>query len=151
MTNLTRNQPRRTRGDLKIGSMPAPTSAATTLFIGAAVQENAGQLENLTGAGTLFAGFLTEQATGNGAIDDNNRAALIEEGELLLNVDATGAGTIARTDLGATVYATDGNAFTLDSTSAQAIGKVVEVPAGAHGAAAADLWVFVQGVQRRSL
>jgi hypothetical protein len=71
MTNLTRNQPRRTRGDLKIGSMPAPTSAATTLFIGAAVQENAGQLENLTGAGTLFAGFLTEQATGNGAIDDN--------------------------------------------------------------------------------
>lgn len=151
MTNLTRNQPRRTRGQLKIGSMAAPTSAATTLFIGSAVQENAGQLENATGAGTTFAGILTEQATGNGAIDDNNRASYIEEGEVLLNVDATGAGTIARTDVGATVYLTDGNAFTLDSTSAQAIGKVVEVPTGAHGASAADLWVFVQGVQRRSL
>lgn len=151
MTNLTRNQPRRTRGELKIGSMAAPTSAATTLFIGSAVQENAGQLENATGAGTTFAGILTEQATGNGAIDDNNRASYIEEGEVLLNVDATGAGTIARTDVGATVYLTDGNAFTLDPTGAQAIGKVVEVPTGAHGASAADLWVFIQGVQRRSL
>lgn len=151
MTNLTRNKPRRTRGPLKLQTMAAPTSAATTLYVGAAVQENAGQLENGTGAGTTFAGILTEQVTGNGAIDDNNRAQFIAEGEVMLNVDATGAGTIARGDVGATVYLTDGDTFTLDSTGAQAIGKVTEVPAGAHGQSAADIWVFIQGVQLRSI
>lgn len=153
MTDLTRNKPRRYRDEekCKVGSMAAPTSAATTLFIGAAVQENAGQLENATGAGTLFAGFMKEQVTGNGAIDDKNRARVYTKGEVLLLVDATGAGTIARTDVGATVYLTDGDTFTLDSTTAQAIGKVSEVPEGAHGAAAAELWVSFEGVQERSL
>lgn len=151
MADLTHNSPRRFRGDPHESTMAGPTSAATNLPIGAAVQENAGQLELATGAGTLFAGFLRTAVTGNGAIDDGNRAVVADEGDVWLLVDAVGAGTIARTNFGATVYLTDSNTFTLDSTSAQAIGKVTDVPEGAHGLSAAQLLVHFQGVHRRSL
>lgn len=149
MANPVKQVKIRYRGPKRLASIAAPTTG--DLQIGAAIQENAGQAEYAAGAGTTFAGFLEELASGNGAIDDNNRAEYCSEGEAELLVDATGGGTISRADWGATVYLTDAQTFTLDSTSAQAIGKVSEVPAGAHGLSAAKLWVEFQGVQHRSL
>lgn len=149
MTNLTMDTPRTFRGPFKLGTIAAPSTG--TIYNGSAVQENSGQAENATGAGSTFFGIAVEQVTGSGAANDNNRVQCITKGEALLYVDATGAGTIARADVGATVYLTDGNTFTLDSTTAQAIGKVSEVPASAIGAAGGYLWVAFEGVQERSI
>jgi hypothetical protein len=148
MTNLTDNLPRSTRGNLEIIALIV--AASTTVYAGAAVQEHTdGGAINGTGAGTTFAGIAREKGVGGATIGSNPRIEVIGRGQVRLPVVV--AGNVLRTNVGATVYITDGNLFTLDSTGAQAIGKVVEVPESEVGKATGDLWVLVEGVQFRSL
>lgn len=148
MPNLIAPESRVYRGSTHVTSLPGPSSAATTLWRGSAVQEGTGGLaENLTGAGTTFSGFLDESITGDGTTNDNNRVRIIDEGEVLLEVAS--ASTLSRADVGATVYASDGNTFTLVSTNNQAIGKVTEVPAGVHGLASGKIFVAFKGKHRQ--
>lgn len=148
MTNLTKDEPRQTRG--AVTKCAIVIAASTTIFNGSAIQESAaGSAEIATGVATTFFGFAEEQQANPSTIDDNIRIVAVVEGEMLLYVAS--AGTLARTDVGATVYCLDGNSFTTVSTSAQAIGKVTEVPADAIGAASGYIWVKIQGVPWRSI
>lgn len=142
MTNLTENTPRTFRGSRTLATI----TASAALYIGSAVEENgSGKLQNATGAGTTFQGFTLEQSS---AADDLLQVA--DSGEVLLSVAK--ATDWALTDLGATVYLSDGNTFTLTSTSNQAIGKVVEiVGAVGSGVASCLVWVKFEAVARRSI
>lgn len=132
MTNKTKAEPR----DYKEPNMAMPNSvhaAGGVLFEGSAVQfASDGDLENLAGTGTSFAGFLDESSSAEG-----DRLKVVEKGKVLLTV-AKGSswdGT-EKLDL---VYGTDGNVFTLVSTSAQAIGRVSEIVS--MSGASASVWV----------
>lgn len=148
MTNLVKDEPRQTRG--AVVKCAFPIAASTTIFNGSAIQESsAGSAEIATGVASTFLGIAEEQQANPSTIDDNIRIVAVVDGEVLLFVAS--ASTLARTDLGATVYCLDGNSFTLVSTSAQAIGKVTEVPADAVGAASGYIWVKIQGAPWRSI
>lgn len=144
MTNLTAATPRQYRGldQRRIATYPA----AGAIFAGAAVEEEgAGKMQNLTAAGTTFVGIALMSAT---AADD--RIEVGTAGEFFLPINKGTA--LALTDLGATVYAGDGNDFNLTSTSRQAIGKLVEIPPAAVGVSTAiGCWVYVEGQGQRSI
>lgn len=148
MTNLTDNSPRPTRGNLDLISMLV--AASSTVFQGAAVQEHTdGGAINATGVGTTFAGIARDKGVNAGAIGLGPRIDVIGRGQVRLPVVV--AGNVLRTNKDASVYCTDGNVFTLDSTGAQLVGKVVEVPESEVGKATGDLWVLIEGVGFRSL
>jgi len=138
VTNATTNQQRMYR---PITFLPILTMAASAaLPIGVAVEiGGSGTLQNLTGAGTSFVGF-TKLAAGAAAdvID------VYRDGEIRLTVAK--ATNWAATDLGATVYGSDNNTFTLVNTSNQAIGKVTEIESGI-GTTSAVVWVKFKGKQ----
>jgi len=143
MTNLTSTTPRMWRKVDERVITVYPASGA--LFAGSAVEEDgSGNMQNLTAAGTTFTGIAMQNATA--AAD---RIEVATKGECLLSIAKGSA--IAATDLGATVYAGDGNDFNLTSTSRQAIGKIVEVPAAAIGQNTALCWVYIEGQGKRSL
>ena len=144
MTNLTVATPRQYRGldhrervTIDAGSVP--------IYAGAAVEEDGnGQAQNLTAAGTTFAGFALMSATAQ-----FDRIEIADKCEVRLSIAKGSA--ISRTDVGATVYAGDGNDFNLTSTSRQAIGKIVEVELASVGANTGFCWVYCEGVQKRSI
>lgn len=140
MTNLIENTPRTFRGPRSLVTM----TASAALFIGSAVEEDGnGKLQNATGAGTTLAGITLEQTS---AADDLVQIA--DSGEVLLTVAK--ATNWAASDVGATVYLTDGNTFTLVSTSAQTVGKVTEIVSGT-GSTSAQAWVRFESISRRSI
>ena len=53
--------------------------------------------------------------------------------------------------MASSTHVTDGNTFTVLSTNAQAIGKIVEIGAEVVGTTPALVWVDVEGVAARSL
>lgn len=143
MTNLSSAEPRTFRGNHL--DLPKTTyTAGGVLYEGAAVQRNAsdGDLENLTGAGTTFAGILdgTTEA-------DGDRVNVIDDAVVKLTVNKSSAW--AATDVGAVVYASDGNAFTLTSASNQKIGRVVEIVGDVGSSGDLVVWVQIRGTQRR--
>lgn len=142
MTNLTSATPRTFRGPRE--SIVMQAGAGVPVFAGSAVESNVnGQAANLTGAGTSFAGFLLQSAS---VLNENVEIA----GRGTVKLTVAKATNWALTDHQATVYASDGNAFTLTSTSNQAIGKVVEIESGV-GTTTAVVWVYFEGVALRSL
>ena len=89
------------------------------------------------------AGFLLQSASAAG-----DRVEFADRGTVRLTVAK--ATNWAAGDVQAPVYATDGNAFTLTSTGAQAIGKVVEIESGI-GTTSAVVWVYTEGTAKRSI
>lgn len=149
MTNLSSDSPRRYRGYQRFATIPVP--ASTTIYNGGAIQRNAGVAQKATGAGTTFFGLATEQATQAGAsVVNTDRVQCCTLGEVELTVAGNG-GNLAVSDVGAAVYLSDDNTFTLVSTSNQQIGKVVEVAPEAIGQASGKCWVYFEGVQHRSI
>jgi len=141
MTNLSAELDRQFKMDTVV---PVVHAASGALWRGAAVQfDGSGQLQNLTGAGTTFAGFLNESTTVAG-----DRPEVYKKGVVRLTVAK--ATNWAETDKQVTVYASDGNTFTLTSTSNQAIGKVLEIESGV-GSTSAVVWVEFEAVAARSL
>lgn len=153
MTNLAISSPRTTRGPLVVSSFPVTGGTVGTpkvVYAGSAVEEQAdGGMDNALGVGTTFAGIALQNGTNTGGIGVGPNIEVATDGEFLLPVVV--AGNVLRTNVGATVYVTDGNTFTLASGSAQAIGKVVEVPEDQVGLATGYLWVRVQGIPSRSI
>lgn len=140
MTNLTAPTPRQWRGLRETATL----AAGAALFAGAAVEVNgSGQLVNLAGADTGFAGFLLQSATAQG-----DRVEYAHRTTLRLTVAK--ATNWSAADVQSIVYASDGNAFTLTSTSNQAIGKVIEIESGV-GTTSAVVWVDVEGTGARSI
>lgn len=142
MANLETNTPRTFRGRRETTTHEAEGE----LFAGAAVQRDAstGLLENATGTATTFVGIALEHARAAGARIEVADDCLVE---LPVVAKAT---NWALTDIGATIYVTDGNTYTLVSTSAQAVGKVAQIESGV-GTTSARVWAAIQGVHKRSI
>lgn len=150
MTNLIDDMPRLRKEIPAPLVVSHPCAASATVYAGAAVEEQGdGGVANLLGTGTTFVGIAMHKCVNSGAIAGAPRVEVLVDGIVQLPVAVSG--NVARTTLGATVYATDGNAFTTTSTSAQAIGKVVEVPEDQVGLATGYLWVRVTGIPARHL
>lgn len=131
MTNLTEATPRTYRGET-MGR--ATYDAGGTLYEGSAVQlTSAGKLENATGAGTTFAGFADGSTSADG-----DRLTCLTEGTVSLTGVAKASSWDAG-DVGEIVYMTDGNTFTLVSTSAQDVGRVIEIDS--FSGTSATVWV----------
>jgi hypothetical protein len=143
MTNLTANLPRQFR-DITGGRGQVTLPASGALFQGAAVElDGSGNLQNLTGAGTTFRGFLDTAAAVAG-----DRCQVSQKGPVRLTV--TKSTNWAATDVGVAVYGSDGNTFTLTAASNQQIGKVEEIESGI-GTTTAVVWVYFEGGTRRSI
>lgn len=140
MTNLTAPLPRTFRGARDVVVM----AAVGALFAGSFVEEDgSGTLQNATGAGTTLVGVALQSAT---AAADRIEVA----DRCTVQLPVAKATNWAATDIGATVYLTDGNAFTLTSAGGQAIGKVLEIESGI-GSTSAVAWVYVEGQGKRSI
>ena len=153
MTNLTDNLQRIYRGQLRIASLPVTggtPSAPKTVFIGEAIEEqgDGGMLAAL-GTGTTFSGIALQKGVNTAGIGKGPNIEVATAGEFLLPVAVSG--NVVRTNVGATVYLSDGNSFTTTSTSNQSIGKIVEVPESEVGLATGKLWVYIEGQSIRSL
>jgi len=94
--------------------------AADIIYGGAAVGDNGSGYARPLVAGDAFLGFATDKADNSagaaGAISVNLRSS----GRIQLAI-----GSLAITDVGKPVYASDDNTFTLTATSNSAIGRVV--------------------------
>ena len=145
MTNLTAPTPRQYRGLDHRERTTIDCGTTVPIYAGAAVEEDSnGQAQNLTAAGTTFLGFTLMNATAQG-----DRMEIADKCEVRLSIAKGSA--LVRTDVGATVYAGDGNDFNLTSTSRQAIGKIVEVELASVGSNTGFCWVYVEGQGKRSI
>lgn len=97
-----------------------PVIAADIIYEGAAVGDNGSGYARPLVAGDPFRGFALEKAdNAAGAAGDIN-VHLITRGRVQLAV-----GSVAITDVGKPVYASDDNAFTLTSSTNSYVGRVV--------------------------
>lgn len=150
MTNLSAPSPR-PHDPTNLVVVGAPIKASTTIWQGSAVQEGSdGGMENGTGAGTTFLGIAMQSGVATATVGEV-RIEVACRGKFLLPVTIASAGTVAYANLGTTVYLTDGNTFTTDATGAQAIGRIVDVPADAIGLTTGYVWVWIEGVAARSI
>lgn len=156
MTNLTSSSPRTYYGEKGPGFF-FPMSAAVAVYAGAALMPHTdGGLKNVAQSAQAFAGFADEDVDNSAGIVAAKVVRVIEKGRVWLTVGK--ATDFALTDLAATVYASDGNTFTLTSTNNAAIGKLIgfrdaDLASIAAGDSHTSLEVLVdfEGAQCRSL
>jgi len=157
MTDLTNNSPRKFEGE-NIENMTFPMGANLQLFAGSALMMAAatGLAANCTPtASGIFIGFADEEKdnrTGSafGGLAASCNIAIRARGRVWLTVAE--AGNWARTQIGATVYASDGNVFTTAAgTNNILIGKVAAIPTAAVGAASASILVAFEAEAFQSL
>ena len=136
-----------------------PMAANTQLFGGAALMMAAatGYAANCTPtAAGVFLGFAwneRDNRTGSvlGGGNADARITTRQRGRVSLTV-ARASSTFVLTDVGTTVYASDGDTFTTSAgTNNIPIGKIAAVPAAAVGAASAELVVDFEATSLRSL
>jgi TRAP-type mannitol/chloroaromatic compound transport system substrate-binding protein len=112
-----------------------PVKASTKIYEGAAVgiEVATGYARGLV-AGDTFVGF-AEALADNSAVatDGAINVRVIDRGKVYLPV-----GSLAITDLGKPVYASDNNAFTLTASTNSYIGKVVRFESTGYGIVAFD-------------
>jgi hypothetical protein len=102
-----------------------PVVATDIIYEGAAVGLSSGYARPLVAADT-FLGFAESKVDNStGAAGDKN-VRVRTRGQIVLSV----TGVTAVTDVGATVYASDDDTFTLTSTSNTAVGKVARYVSG---------------------
>lgn len=94
-----------------------PVKASSVIYVGSAVGLTAGYARALV-AGDTFGGFSQESVTGTSS-DGGARVGVKSRGLIQLSVTS-----VAVTDIGADVYASDDGTFTLTSTSNTLVGKV---------------------------
>lgn len=118
MATLAVNKPR----DYEIGDNNAyPVIAGDIIYEGAAVGDNAAGLARPLVALDPFLGFATRTADNSAGAASAIRVEVKQRGEIVLTV-ATAA---SANDVSEIVYALDDDSFTLVSTGATAIGKVL--------------------------
>jgi hypothetical protein len=94
-----------------------PVKASSTIYRGDAVGMTSGYARQLV-AGDVFAGFATAKAVGTAA-DGGVNVNVIRAGFIQLAV-----GSLAVTDIGKAVYASDSNTFTLTQSTNSRVGVV---------------------------
>lgn len=117
MTNLTTATARvYLEGDYK----DLPVKASSAIFEGSAIGLSSGYCRHLA-AGDKFVGFATQDVASQTADGDAN-VRLRRQGRIVLTISS-----VAVTDIGKPVYASDGNAFTLTALTNSHIGRVEAV------------------------
>jgi len=105
-----------------------PIVASDIIYEGAAVGENgSGAFRPLVG-GDNFAGFATRKCDNSSGSAGDKNINLKTKGRIKLSV----TGVTGVTDEGSTVYATDDDTFTLTSSGASSIGKIVRYISGTN-------------------
>lgn len=140
MTTLARNKDRDFEKKVHYGDRPV--IADDCIYAGAACADDGnGNIKPLA-TSLVFAGFAERKADNTGGAAGAIKVRLLEEGEVVLTV-----ATVAdEDDVNETVYATDDDTFTLDSSgNAVAIGKVARHISGT------TCLVYFQAASRRSI
>jgi hypothetical protein len=121
MATLAADKPRVFEGMPRDGYHSMPIIADDIVYAGAAVGESttAGTGRPLQG-GDTFQGFAVERCTNTGGAASAQKIKLVKRGYVKLAV--TGLDNV--NDLGAAVYASDDDTFTLTASGASQIGKV---------------------------
>ncbi len=138
MTTLAKDSIR----DYEIGDLnDLPVIAADILYEGSALGDNgSGYIRPLV-AEDPFVGFCARKIDNSDGIAGAEKVNLREKGKAVLTVvGVTGVG-----DVGETVYATDDNTFTLNSSGASSIGRIT------RWISSTKCVVYFEGVQLRSL
>lgn len=104
---------------------------SAAIYEGSAVGLTAGYARQLT-AGDTFLGFAMEDVAAPSA-DGGATVRVLQKGKVVLTISS-----IAVTDIGKIVYASDGNAFTLTESTNSPIGRVVRVNATNQAVVAFD-------------
>ena len=138
MTTLAANKPRAYElSDYN----ELPMVAADIIYEGAAVGDNGSGIARPLVAADPFLGFAMRKADNSAGAESAINVMVKQRGEIQLAV----TGVASADDLGATVYASDDDTFTLTSTSNTAIGKV------ARWVSSTTCVVYFEAVQYRSL
>lgn len=157
MANLTANKPRKFAGDLRT-TVAYDCSANLEYFVGAALLRDGTTYLPVAVTPTAsghFLGFAEEykdNRTGSpfGGTAASTTVQIAMRGHVYLTVDS--GGTWARSNTGATVYASDNDTFTLSAgTNNILIGKVVYVPTATVGAASGEVLVYFESTAHRSI
>lgn len=147
MTNLALNTPRQFQGLDRRVMFPV---SDVHLYVGAAVMEHTdGYARNVATALGDFLGFMAEEVDNSAGTAGDLEGTLVTSGDVWLTV-ASG-GTWAATQVGATVYASDSNTFTITASTHPSIGIVKKIPAAAIGDASGKILVHFEGAADRSL
>lgn len=121
-------------------SIELPAVASDILYRGSAAGDSSGTVRPLT-AGDAFLGFIEANADNSAGAASVIGVSIIPEGEVQLSVTSVASAD----DIGATVYASDDDTFTLASTSNSSIGKITQWVTGT------TCWVKFQGAAFRSI
>lgn len=156
MADLTSNVVRIFHGD-SMEKIAWPMPANTQLFHGAAVMPNTnGYAVNCTPtASGKFIGFTIEEKdnrTGSvfGGTDGSTTIEVLLRGILVLRGHARSSSNWTLADIGASMYASDGNVFTDSAgTNNIVIGKIVML--SATGSTTADVYVYFEASGLRSV
>jgi hypothetical protein len=117
MTTLAADTPR----DIELGDFnDLPVIASDIIYEGAAVGDNGSGYARPLTAGDPFRGFATEKADNSSGSAGDKTVHVRQKGRVKLSV-----GSLAITDVGQPVYASDDDTFTLTATSNSFIGRVV--------------------------
>lgn len=138
MTTLAANKPR----DYEIGDFnELPMIASDIIYEGAAVGDNGSGLARPLVAGDPLLGFAQRQADNSAGAASAINVLVRQRGEIVLTV----TGVASADDVGATVYASDDDTFTLTASTNTAIGKV------ARWITSTTCVVYFEAVQVRSI
>lgn len=158
MANLTATKSRPYQG-APGHELEWPMAANTQLFCGAFLMMAAatGYAANcVPTASGVFAGIArndSDNRTGSpyGGTNGSTSITVTQRGRVWATV-ARASSTFVLTDVGTTVYASDGDTLTTDAgTNNILIGKIAQVPAAAVGAASAELLIDYEATSLRSL
>lgn len=138
MATLAKDKVRQFRNTAPAIELPAV--ATDILYRGSAAGDSSGTVRPLS-AGDAFLGFIDANADNASGSASAIGVSVIPDGEVYLSVTS-----VASTDdIGATVYASDDDTFTLASTSNSSIGKIVQ------WVSSTNCWVKFQGSGFRSI
>lgn len=99
-----------------------PVKASSAMYEGSAIGTTSGYARQLN-AGDLFAGFAMQDVASVSS-DGGDTVQVRQRGRILLTISS-----VAVTDIGKPVYASDGATFTLTASTNSFIGRVVRVAA----------------------
>jgi len=156
MADLTQSKPRKYQGPSR-GKIRYPAAANLRVFAGAALIEGgSGTAVNAVAGGGGFLGFATETV-------DNRTGSVLGGTANSTTVECEAAGLVwltvgkatdwAATDIGATVYASDGDTFTLTVGTNIPIGQVAMIlwPSSFTGVTSLEVLVAFEAAALRSL
>lgn len=117
MATLAKNEPRA----YELGNdNHIPMIAADIIYEGAAVGDNGSGYARPLSAGDPFRGFSTEKVDNSAGAAGDKNVPVISKGRILLDV-----ASLAITDVGAPVYASDDDTFVLTESTNSYIGRAV--------------------------